>query len=1242
MSARKRTSPRKPPAPSRERPAEPQRETAGESGFPVVGIGASAGGLDATSRLLSAVPADTGMAFVLVQHLDPTHESQLTEILSRATTMPVRQVTHGLRVEPNQVYVIPPGATMGVAGRVLELSPRSEPRGQQRVVDHFLRSLAADLGYRAIGVILSGTASDGTVGLEEIKAEGGITFAQDDSAQQPSMPRNAIAAGCVDFVLPPEGIAQELARIARHPYIAPTGPEPPGKVAGNELDRVLELLHEVTGVEFRHYKRSTLYRRVTRRLVLHKLAGLGEFVQMLRDDPGEVEALYQDILISVTTFFRNPDAFDLLKTKVFPALTEQRSRHEPVRVWALGCSTGEEAYSIAIAYVEFVEAAGRTVPLQVFATDLNGAGIEKARAGVYPKSIAQDVSPERLRRFFSEVDGSYRISKDIRDRCVFARHDALTDPPFSHIDLATCRNLLIYLDGDAQAKLLSLLHYAVRPGGYLWLGASETIGSRRELFESEADKFNVYVRKPGPARPGGFVIPPHPAARRVTAEKPEHEPHPPMVTPDPQREADRVLLSKYAPAAVLVSDDLEIRQFRGDTGPYLAPAPGTATLHLLKMLREGLVVAVRGAIQRARKEGAPIREEGVRVRSDTGYRDVNVEVIPVGRGPGERGAFLVLFEEVGSPAERRSRAARAKLAVPPPAAEGAEREVVRLRQELAATREYLQSTIEQQEVVNQELQSANEEVQSSNEELQSTNEELQTSKEEIESSNEELATLNDELQERNLELARSNNDFLNLLSSTSLAIVMLGPDLRIRRFTPPAEKVLNLITSDVGRLVSDVKLPVDVPNLEGILAEVVDAVTVRELEVQDREGHWYLLRVRPYRTLENKVDGAVLVLVDIDALKRDQESLRRQSDLLEQVHEPILAWQLENDGRITYWNRAAAELYGYAAEQALGQAGPELLKGSVPPQVYLDALARDEWWMGEITYTRSDGQPVEVESRMALVRPAAGPPVVIETNRPIGEMEQALRRQAETLLDADRNRNEFLLTLAHELRSPLTALRNAAMILGTAGAGIAAMERARELMRHQIQNMARLIDELTDVSRIARGEIRLEPVWTDGLTALRNAVEAMRPEMEARGQKLSAVLPEGRAELNGDPVRLEQMFGNLLTNAVKFTSQGGRIWVKAEIVPGRGPGANGPRLVVSLRDEGIGITAAALPRVFDLFMQADTAAQRAPGGLGIGLTLVRRIAEMHGGTVEAFSAGAERGSEFVVRLPLRESSAATG
>ncbi|MGZ5115701.1 MAG: chemotaxis protein CheB, partial [Burkholderiales bacterium] len=950
--------------------------------FPVVGIGASAGGLDAFKEMLEALPLDTGMAFVLMLHLPPHHESMLSEILGRFSTLPLCRAENGMSLEPNHVYVLPAGHEVAIDDGRLMLSERNDPPGRQRSIDRFMHSLARSQGAKAVGIVLSGSAADGTLGIQEIKAAGGITFAQDDTAKYTSMPRTAIATGAVDFVLAPADIARELGRLAAHPLVGSEVDE--SVVELPNMEPVFEILQETAGVDFRQYKPNTLYRRIARRVVLHKLDGIKDYIRMLQSNPSEANALYQDILINVTSFFRNPEAFDALKSTVFPALTENRSRHDPVRVWTLGCSTGEEAYSIAIAFNEFAEELGRPLTLQLFATDLNESGINKARIGLYSKNAVQDVSAERLRRFFVEVDGNYRISKPIRDACVFAQHNVLTDPPFSRIDLVSCRNMLIYLGADIQQKVIPILHYALRGNGVLWLGTSETIGAYRDLFEVKDTRYKIYIKNGGPVR-----APIDATESRPASAKPVGLAHLPEVVPPPLhdsvKDVERILVARYAPPSVLIRSDLEILQYRGNTSAYLAPGPGRASLNLLKMLREGLVLGVRAAVEAAKSDETPVRKEGLRFVLNGSEHEVNVEVIPVKSGVRRAELFMVVFED----ATKRDKAPEKNSLTSLQTKDAATQEIDRMRQELAATREYLQSVIEQQEAANEELQSANEEVQSSNEELQSINEELETSKEEVQSSNEELATVNDELHARNTELAQSNNDLVNLLSSVQMPIVMLGPNLRIRRITPPAEKLLNLIASDVGRPLSDIKVNIDVPDLEALVSDVMDTMSPREREVQDRDGRWYLLRIRPYRTFENKIDGAVIVLVDVDSLKRSQEMLRQQTELLNQAHEPIIMWEL--DGDIGYWNKAAEEIYGFTPDQAHGRKLDELLMISPPVEMFAGQLREQGHWTGELVHTRRDGQKIIVESRMVVVGDPAGRKVVVEATRPITERKESER-----------------------------------------------------------------------------------------------------------------------------------------------------------------------------------------------------------------------------------------------------------
>ncbi|HET8713956.1 MAG TPA: chemotaxis protein CheB [Gemmatimonadales bacterium] len=1327
--------------------AAPHMERAPALPFPVVGVGASAGGLEAFTQLLEAMPTDSGMAFVLLSHLSPSHASHLAEILSRATRMPVNEVKNEAKVQPNCVYVIPPDATMVIANGLLKLLPRRPVRGQHHPVDLFFESLARDQGHRSVGVILSGTGSDGTLGLDEIKAVGGIIFAQDQSAAYEGMPRSAILSGAVDFVLAPAEIAAQLTQIAPHPYVASEVPEQPAPAASSHFTKVLNLLHQGTGVDFSHYKMTTLNRRIARRMALHKLDELSDYADLLHKRPAEVEALFQDILINVTSFFRDPDTFELLKTRLFPRMTSEHTTGDAIRMWVVGCSTGEEAYSLGIMFSEFMEREGRVWPVQIFATDLNGTAIERARAGLYPKSIAERVSPERLRRYFYEVDGKYRVAKAIRDMCIFAKHNIAGDPPFSRMDLISCRNLLIYLEPVLQQHLMPILHYALKPTGFLWLGASETTGPFRELFEAEDIRHRFYTKKPALSRvPIPVTLTRAPSERRSPSEP---IPGQGRRGEDVQREADRILLARYTPPGVLVTDELEILQFRGDTGAYLAPASGRASLSLMKMLREGLLLPVRGALARAKREGEVVRKEGIRVKANGGWRVVDIEVVPVKMSASSSDCFLVLFHESGQQPE----------AAPPPRVdEKNEQETARLKQELTATKEYLQSVIEQQEAANEELQSANEEVQSANEELQSINEEIETSKEEIQSSNEELATVNEELQTRNAELGQSNNDLMNLLASVQMAIVMLGPDLRIRRFTPMAEKMLNLIATDVGRPITDIKLNVDVPDLEQVLVEVVETVQPYQREVLDKNGRWHSLRVRPYRTLDNRIDGAVIVLVDIDSIKKTESSLRASEERLRITYDraPVGIFETDLEGRFVRVNDKFCELTGRDREVLLSLRSQEITH---PDDLAADMEGFERIKSGAVPsvrrekrYLRDDGSAVWVELHRFSVADAEGRPAftvgIAEDITERKETETQLRRrearfralmnsapaliwasgvegmefvnqayleflgveshevlgnawtyfvhpddrdaytaayeraqsalqpfehqfrfrrgdgeyrwmmsvalpqigaagkfagytgatfditslkQAEVnLRTADQRKDEFIAVLAHELRNPLAPITNVAQMLKAGGMDEKTEQWAHQVLDRQLRNVGRMVNDLLDVSRISHGKIQLAKERLELGELVGRTLDVFRPAIDAGKKQVLVEMPSKPLVLFADPVRLEQVIGNLVHNAVKFTPQQGHIWLTVTV------DENDAQVRISVRDDGDGIATDQLARVFDLFTQGNSSLDRAQGGLGIGLSLVRGLVELHGGSIAAKSDGPGRGSEFIITLPIEE------
>jgi len=961
-----------------ERGATPE---AGSEIFPIVGIGASAGGLEAFTQLLSHLPDKPGMALIFIQHLAPQHESALTGLLARTTRTPVTEVKDGMDVERDRIYVIPPNTNMAIQNGRLYLVPR--PLDQQHLpIDHFLRSLADELGSRAIGVILSGTASDGTLGLNAVKAEGGITFAQDaKSAKYGDMPRNAVASGCVDFVLSPEGIVRELVRIAHHPYLLQTtrtieeGVELPTE-GQDELRKIFSLLRSASGVDFTHYKHTTIRRRIKRRMVLQKLQEMKDYVTFLEANRTELDALYQDILIHVTGFFRDPQVFEALKKEVFPALMKDRRTGAPIRMWVPGCSTGEEAYSIAISLLEFLGDSADRREIQFFATDISEAALEKARSGLYMENIAAEVSPERLRRFFVKTSRGYQIIKAIRDMFVFARQDVAKDPPFSRLDLVSCRNLLIYLGAVLQKKVIPIFHYALKPNGFLLLGTAETIGSFSDDFELIDKKSKIYAKKPTSLRlPAHFTERTDYEGDRRLARRAMDEA---VSSFDVQKEAERVLLARFVPAGVLVNADLEILHFRGRTGPYLEPTPGQASLNLSKMAREGLLVDLRGALLRAKKNDVPERKQGVQIRSNGATREVDLEVIPLrGPTPAER-YYMVLFQDTKPFATRETGKGGAKAGkIRPPLPERpAERQIRLLKYELVQTKSTLQSVIEEQDTTNEELKSANEEILSSNEELQSTNEELETAKEELQSTNEELTTLNEELQNRNLELSVANNDLLNLLGSVNIPILMLGNDLRIRRFTSHAEKLLNLIPTDLGRPLSDLKPNFTLPELEKLITEAIDTVTVKEKEVQDSGGRWYLMRIRPYRTAENKLDGAVITWVDVTALRASLEQSEERFRLLVDTVQDYAILMLDPEGRVTSWNYGAQSIHGYEPSEILGQHFsrffPEEDVRAGKPQRELEAAAREERFEEEGWRVRRDGSRFWANVIITALRDRAG------------------------------------------------------------------------------------------------------------------------------------------------------------------------------------------------------------------------------------------------------------------------------
>ena len=879
---------------------------------PIVGIGASAGGLEAFNELLRALPPDTGMAFVLVQHLEARHESMLAKLLAGVTRMVVAEVKQGKRAQPDHVYVIPPNADIAIRNGVLQLMRREAPAGRHMPIDHFFQSLAKDQGARAIGVVLSGTAADGTLGLKAIKAEGGITFAQEPgSAKYDGMPRSAIAAGCVDFILSPEGIAMELSGIARRPYAEPVEVLPAGE---EELAPILRLLRAASGVDFTYYKKATIKRRIARRMALLKMDTLGAYLGRLESHREELDALYRDILIHVTSFFREPEVFLAFERAILPKILAAKPAEDGIRIWIPGCSTGEEVYSIAMCVLEQIGDRAKGAPIQIFGSDISDKAIEHARAGIYPASALTGVSKERLRRFFTRSnEHHFQVSTALREVCIFARHDLTKDPPFSRLNLVSCRNVLIYLEPVLQKRVLATFHYALKDDGFLLLGRSETLGAFPELFRL-MDKKNKFFTKrngSGAATKAG----PAPFERLAPPEiRPAAEP-----AFDFEKEADQVVWERYGHAGFVVNQDLQLLLVRGDTSPYVRPAPGRPTLNVLKMLREELGFEVRAAVQKARRTGSAARQEGIRLKHGDRFREVNVEVRPLAGAKAGEKDFLVLFEEAGPLAD-----------LPPDAPAGR-----KLRTELSRTKEYLQAIIREQEATNEELKSANEEALSSMEELQSTNEELETAKEELQSTNEELVTLNEQAQIRNAELARLSDDLNNVLSGVEIPILLLGGDRRIRRFTPTAEKLLHLLPGDLGRPIGDIRLRMDIPDMDELISGAIQRGDELKREVRAEDGRWYALRMLPYRTGDRKIDGVLISFSDIDEVKRIQQTLRKERNFVTSVVDAasnLLVAVLDREKRIVHFNRACQELTGYTLEEVKGKPQDFLL---LPEEVSL-------------------------------------------------------------------------------------------------------------------------------------------------------------------------------------------------------------------------------------------------------------------------------------------------------------------
>jgi two-component system CheB/CheR fusion protein len=1173
--------------------------------FHIVGVGASAGGLEALEALFALMPEDSGMAFVVLQHLSPDFESRMDELLARRTRIPIRKTTDGMEVEPNHIYLIPPKKDMILSGGKLLLTDKDPGRGLTLPIDHFLRSLAQDAGRLAISVILSGTGSDGSRGVREIHEAGGLVIAQDPrTASFDGMPRSAIDTGLVDVELPPSAIPEALVRYARATreggsrHLSPPVPDSP-------MGQIMELLRAQYGIDFAHYKPNTVLRRIERRITMSRLTDVGSYAHLLSDDPEELNALYQDLLIGVTRFFRDPDAWDFLAASIIPQIVAE---NQDIRVWVPGCATGEEVYSYAILLHEEIGRRGGTARAKIFASDVHPHSLEAASAGVYEGESLRNVSGPRRERYFVPLNERFRIAKELREMVVFARHNVINDAPFTRMDLVSCRNLLIYLQPPAQKKAISLFHFGLKTTGVLVLGPSESPGELAEEFETLDGRWKIYrkrrdIRLPTEMR---LVVPAMGGALRARAN-----------APGGRRLADGILLSAYdqllgrhVPPAFLVDEHFDLLHSFGGAESILQVRGGRASTNLLDLVSEGLRAPLAGALQQAGKQGSAVRYTGVEIEVRGESARYKVTVHPLPEPKLDTTNFLVELErlEKEQPAEQVDVVDLGKVS---------RDYLANLESELRFTRENLQATIEELETSNEELQATNEEMVAANEELQSTNEELH-------SVNEELHTVNVEHQRKIDELTELTDDMDNLLHSTDIGVLFLDQDLSVRKFTPRLAEIFHLLPQDVGRRFDTFAHTIEYPHLLADIQEVLTARRQVEREVQTTAGGMYLLRLLPYRS-KGDVRGVVLTIIDIATLKRAEAEARRLSAIVRSAREVIVATDLQ--GHIVAWNQGAEELLGFPERDAIG----------MDVRLFIPEERRDEEaelllraGLGETlpTYetqrvTRG-GRRVEVEVSVSPIFDALGKVVGASTiARDITIRKEAEEQARRTIAQ----REQFLALLSHELRNPLMGLANAVRVLSRDGLSSSAQGAAREVVKRQVQQMARLLEDLLDSSRMRRDRIELSRERLDLRTTVDGVLDAARPAADEAGVQLILDVSSEPLEVEADPGRMQQLQVNLLNNAIRFSPHGGAV----KYVLRR----HSDSAIVCVEDEGDGIQKEILPHIFEPFFQAGV---RRPGqkGMGLGLSLARAIAQAHGGDIAARSDGIGKGARFEVRLPLAD------
>ena len=1234
-------------------PVKPNLPPPKSKPVPIVAIGASAGGLEAMSQLLKHLSPTTGLAYVYIQHLDPDHASMLSTILGRQTSMRVQEAADMMRVEPNHVYVIPPNKGMESIDGVLTLDPRRAKPTIPMPVDKFFISLSERQKEGSIAVVLSGTGSDGTIGLKAIRGAGGITLVQDESAKFQGMPQSAIAQEVVDLVLSPQQIAVELERLSKQipaiqQIILDEGPETEILDTNLDLKSILHLLKNSSGVDFSHYKMATIKRRLTRRMLLHKVGNLKEYAQYLRQHTAEVGLLYNDLLINVTSFFRDPDLLDYLQKTLLPAVLQAKAPHDALRIWVPGCSTGEEAYSLAILLTEVLGPKADNTSIQIFATDLSDGVIGKARLGLYSATELGNVSPQRLKRFFTKVEDKYRVAQTIRNRCVFAPHNIFRDPPFPRLDLISCCNLFIYLNPELQKKIIATFHYALQPDGHLILGKSETIGAASQLFTQVEKKYKVYVRKNGAS--GAAILEMNrrlPEKEYVDVAMPRKQAQqPPHPAETLETRVDQLLLQQFVPPTVVVNQDMDILQFRGATGLFLEPASGKATLNLLKMARPELVFELRNAVHKSGKSGQPVQKSGLPITVKDKTYLVAIEIVPL-KSEGEERLFLVLFTENDCPPSVGMQNNAEKSS-----------QVRQLEAELSALREDMRSITEEQETSNEELQSANEEIVASNEELQSLNEELETGKEELEATNEELQATNQELQVRNQQLSELHDFSEAVFDTMGESFLVLDQELRIKSANKSFYKTFQITEKETtGKLIYMLgNRQWDIPKLRDLLEDILpqnNSFYGFEVEHNFPGIGEKIMLLNAHQLQQHKSQHALIVLAieDVTAHRRAQQ-LAAFRDMANNA--PVMIWVASLDKLCNFFNNTWVEFTGRKAEQEMGNGWAE----GVHPEdvdrcmeIYTTNFDARQPFQMEYRLRRHDG---EYRWLMDVGKPSYSPSgeftgyigscTDIHAQKILNEELDARVQERTDELEAANGQlkrsndelQQFAYVASHDLQEPLRKITTFSNILQQRFRADLSEDGMQHLDRISTaaRRMSLLIDDLLSYARTTRKEEEFVP------TDLHKIYESVILDFDLIISEKKAEIHVGSLPvIEAIPLQMTQLFRNLLSNAMKFSAKletpvvtiTSRLLSAEEAHKYAGRHTDDSYCELVFRDNGIGFSSEFSEQIFTIFKRLHN--KQSYAGTGIGLALCRRIAVNHGGTIFAVSE-AQGGASFHVILPV--------